>query len=691
MLNSLNAIKQYKAGHMSVLKTERWLLYLGLTRESNINMERISSLEELRSNYVLDYVERSLLELDHIQADKDQRRIIEDVLKWSEVAKCGLPHLRKKWLDKGYNLFVHNVGSSQIYMSEACSNDTGIHKVVYTLINTHGLVGQYLRGEVSLEANMPLTALIDEGVVEETQLRSMLHMLNRCVISAVSAELWRDIENDILSIIELIVSGNYHMEYSLKQRLQKLRSSAVINGENFELEFDKQLTNSKIKEAFNHVFKGRDLWFVEAALYDFSFEEFVKIFMLVYSSCDINTIKHISFESMMKELYYDHENKKRVNIYKKRIIEKFLSELSIEDILNRKYPESSHIKHEIKVRDELDDTAFFNFKFSPAAAKLIEFCTEAEKSDVLYERAIILLFDLFGFRKDAYDRFYEEEKYLSTMNQSVDHKRVILNFIKGSRVLDIGPGGGAIMDLIEERYPEKKITGIDISENVIDTLKKKKQLEKHEWDVLQGDALNLAQYLQPGSIDTIIYCSIMHELFSYIEFNGSKFNHETLAAALKSAFEVLSEGGRIIIRDGIMTEPMEQRRIIKFLSEEGIDFLKRYVNDFQGRKIQFDIIGHNEVIMPVNDAMEFLYTYTWGEKSYVHEVNEQFGYFTPSEFKRFIHKTLGDKARLVEFRHYLQDGYSIALSQKIEFFDEQRSPVRLPDSTCLVVIEKDMD
>ncbi len=86
--------------------------------------------------------------------------------------------------------------------------------------------------------------------------------------------------------------------------------------------------------------------------------------------------------------------------------------------------------------------------------------------------------------------------------------------------------------------------------------------------------------------------------------------------------------------------------------------------------------------------LEFLYTYTWGEKSYVHEVNEQFGYFTPSGFKEFIASTLGKDAKIIEFKHFLQEGYTIALSQKVEFFDENRKLVRLPDSTCIVVIEK---
>ena len=136
-------------------------------------------------------------------------------------------------------------------------------------------------------------------------------------------------------------------------------------------------------------------------------------------------------------------------------------------------------------------------------------------------------------------------------------------------------------------------------------------------------------------------------MFSYIEYNGRKFNRDILAVAFKSAFEVLPYGGRIIIRDGIMTEPTEQKRIIRFLSEEGMEFLARYASDFKGRQIEYTVVGQNEVLMPVNDAMEFLYTYTWGEKSYVHEVNEQFGYFTPSAFREFIMTVLGTRAKIV--------------------------------------------
>ena len=43
-----------------------------------------------------------------------------------------------------------------------------------------------------------------------------------------------------------------------------------------------------------------------------------------------------------------------------------------------------------------------------------------------------------------------------------------------------------MLDMIEEETEDKRIYGIDISENVIDTLKKKKQDEGRSWNVIKG-------------------------------------------------------------------------------------------------------------------------------------------------------------------------------------------------------------
>lgn len=688
MLNSLTAIEKLKSGDMHVLKREKWLMFLALTSERNINLERLDSLEEMKNNYVLSYVEKTLRVLCHIQLSEYQTYIIEEALKWSEVAKSGLPHQRKQWIKKGFNLFAHNIGSAQIYLEQSEESNPDVKSIVHDLISTHGLMGQYIRGEVPLADNKPLYQLVVDNKLPSVELKEILKVLNYCIVTAVNEGIWTDICKQVDEVIDLVINGRFDEQYKAIDRIKRLRAVSIKNGENFDEEYEKLLSYQNVADKMYMLLDMADLWYVEAALYDFSFEEFVKVFLIITREVKLEKVKHISFERFMKDLYYQHEGKKRINIYKKRIIEKYISEITIEDILEGKYKDNLHVGHEVKFQEDLDDTVFFTFRFSAAGSKLIDFCIEAEKSDVLYESAIILLFDLFGLRKDKYDRFYEEESYLQTMNTTIDYKKVILDYITGNSIIDIGPGGGALMDLIEERYPKKKITGVDIAQNVLDSLKKKKQLESRKWNVLYGDALNLDQYIEKGSVDTIIFCSILHELFSYIEYNGKKFNYETLAAAFKSAFEVLPAGGRIIIRDGIMTEPANQKRIIKFLSEEGMEFLKRYKKDFKGREIEFALLGQNEVLMPVNDAMEFLYTYTWGEKSYVHEVNEQFGYFTPNGFMEFISSELGNAAHIIESRHFLQDGYTIALSQKIEFFDENRKPVRLPDSTCIMVIEK---
>ena len=123
-------------------------------------------------------------------------------------------------------------------------------------------------------------------------------------------------------------------------------------------------------------------------------------------------------------------------------------------------------------------------------------------------------------------------------------------------------------------------------------------------------------------------------------------------------------------------------------NHDGLKFLERYSKDFKGREIKYNLIKDNFVEMNVNDCMEFLYTYTWGEDSYVHEVNEQFGYFTPSEYRNFVMDVLGSDAKIVEFEHFLQDGYEEYLLKKINLFDENYNKVKLPESTVLLVIEK---
>ena len=672
MLKSLNEIKVIKKENK-----ELWLKYLYETSEKKYNVLNVKSLKEITKHSVFNYVLRTLEILDRLKnelnLEDDIIYYVEETLKWSDVSKTGDKKTRSMWKKKKYDLFCHNIASAQIYLEN--NND----EIVYTLIKTHGLVGQNIKGEVNLNKNIELYNLIKEGKISSEKLKTILLVLNQCIIEGVSEELYISIRKKVEYTIEKIINGEFDEEIALINRIELLNKGLSGEDKQYIKELDKVIID-KIINVFNRL----ELWFFDAAMCDFTVEEQIKVLLLSEKYVSDKTY-HLSLEALMRSLYLDYKNKKEVNLYKKRIIENYLKEISFENIINDNINPNPHITYKAR---KVNNTLEFNFIFSIEARKLIEFCEVAGSSNVLYQKSIYMLYDLFGFRRDSYDRFYNELDYLQTMNSAVKDKSIILDYIVGKKVLDVGPGGGVMLDLIEKTNPLLDVCGIDLSQNVIDKLSKKKIDENHNWNIIKGDALNLSNYFKDNEIDTIIYSSIIHELYSYIEYNGKKFNKDTIKQSLKEAYKILSVGGRIIIRDGIMSEPINQYRIIEFNNPEDLNILKRYCNDFQGREVKYEKINKNTVKMLINDAMEFLYTYTWGEQSYPLEVKEQFGYFTVSEYVDFIKENLPN-CKIIESKSFLQNGYELNLLPKINIYDENMNVVKLPDSTSIIVIEKE--
>ena len=642
------------------------------TKEERFNLERLNSLKDLKSSLVYESTMKCLEILDRINPKKN-KDIIYDTLLWMDIAKTGSKKERKDWEKKGYNLFSHNIGSSDIYKEHTDK----FNHIVYILIRTHGLIGQHIRGELNLSSSKELYSLIEDKLISKEDLKDVLLVLNECIIKEVSDELYDKVKQEVYEDVLKIIDNKFDEEINVYKRLCLLNNNLIDKDKLKEI-----LSDKEIEKELKSFFKESELWYYSSALKNFDIDNQVKILLIIAKSR--NNSDRISFFPLMKNMYLDYKSIKRVNIYKLRIIENYLNSLSYKNILSNNIPSNINISYDLKrTRDCLE----FNFAFSTVATKLIEFCEVAYTSDSIYNKSVLMLYDLFGFRKDKYDRFYNEIEYLQTMNSTIVHKSKLLKFIVGKNILDVGPGGGALMDLISETYPNKNVYGIDISQNVIEELEKKKIKEKKNYTLVKGNALSLEDYFKKNSIDTIIYSSIIHELFSYIEFNGKKFNYDTIKVALKSAFDILPIKGRIIIRDGIKTEKNE-KRIIEFKDKSDLNILKRYKKDFKGRDINYDIIDDDKVIMDVNDAMEFLYTYTWGENSYPMEVQEQFGYFTPKEYENFVKDNLKG-AKIIYSEHFLQEGYSEHLLPKINFYDENYHTVDLPDSTYILVIEKE--
>ncbi len=679
MLKSLDLINSVKTKKDIPIK-EAWLKYLFCTNQRNVNLRNVSDISKISNKVTLDYVKRTLeiLELEQINYDKKDILIVEEVLKWCEVAKTGAYKDRENWKKKKYDLEAHNEASAEIY-----KENSKYDYLTYILIKTHGLVGQYTQGEVNLDKNYELTKLIIDNKISKERLYKILVLLNKCVIEAVRVGLYDKVKKEVNKAIKDIVNNNYkkvdyyNSNYILN-RFKDLFPNKTI--EEFD-EIKKHFENANIRNSIGYIFENFELWYPYTALRNYKLEEILKIFLITKANITLDK-RNINFSPFMDEVYYMYNGMKVENIFKQRIIESYLSNYTINDFVKAKIPQNEHIEICFK---STSNTYLVGISFSIQAKKLIEFCEVAYGKSDVFNQSVYLLYDLFGFRRDKFDRFYNEMSYLNTMNSTIRFKTVVLDYIKGKSCIDVGPGGGAMLDLLESTKRFDRVVGIDISSNVIEALNKKKAKEKRKWEVIKGDALNLRDYFKKGEIDTVIFCAVMHELFSYIETDGKKFNHKTIEMAIKSCYDILPVGGRIIIRDGVMSET-NKNRIIVFKDENDIKFLDKYCNDFKGRDITYKKIADNKVMMKENDAMEFLYTFTWGEESYPMEVQEQFGYYTPSGFVDMF-KKIGN-FKIIECSHYLQEGYEEHLLKKIEYYDEDMNVCRLPDSTCVIVAEK---
>ena len=685
-----------------------WLLLLTRTDNIYINAERIESVSRISGRETLQYVMRTLDILDGLSSDNgpgltsEMVDIISDVLKWSEVAKGGLKEEREAWRVKGYPLDIHNIASAEIYRDYMESLGQKCDELVYTLIKTHGLIGQCIRGEIPVSHNRELYEIslklesdilvsdlyesdLNESDLNESDLsesdihgfdmNELLVALNECIIRAVSDELWSEVERDVKTLIKRILTGDLS-EFSPKYRLEKLCPREIdIFDEDADF-FDKK------------VFPRYELWYFTSALSEFDLGQLRIIFDNIESYLEKlsaendkpedkqQEIRHLNFKPLADSLYYDYEGKRHINIYKKRIIEKYLRDSSVQNV-------------DLDIRVE-NGSAFIDFKFSSVCEKLIDFCVEAERSGLLtFEKSIIVLYDMFGFRRDAFDRLNNEDKYLNTMNDvKTSTKDSIIDYVSGEKIVDVGSGGGILLDRLEERYPDKIIYGTDISSNVIDTLEQKKSKEGHGWSVRVH---NFVDTVFDEKVDDVIFSSILHEIYSYTETEKGRFDIQSVKDAIRNAYNSLESGGRIIIRDGIKTDSRELRTVT-FKSPSGMEFFNNYFKDFKGLKELSDdekVTEINEKALSVtgdiNFIREFMYTYTWGNESYAHEVQEQFGYFTLAEYIEFMEE-LG--AKIITAREFLEAGYPDNLNNYLTLTDEEGNETEFPNSNCIIVVEK---
>jgi SAM-dependent methyltransferase len=237
---------------------------------------------------------------------------------------------------------------------------------------------------------------------------------------------------------------------------------------------------------------------------------------------------------------------------------------------------------------------------------------------------------------------------------------------------------------------------------VVAALAARRTRDRRRWRVVHADAFALPEHLGAGAVDTVVLCSVLHEIYSYVVRPGDdgspprRFRLESVRELVRACWRALAPRGRIVIRDGVTPPPGTRR--IGFVAPDARELFDLYVAQFEGRPIAYRDLADGRVELSAPDAMEFLYTYTWGPASFPYEVREQYGVLPYDAYGAALVAWLTDPATPHELPRllplpaasasYLQPGYQAGLAGKITLTDERDAPVALPDSNCLLVIEK---
>jgi len=154
----------------------------------------------------------------------------------------------------------------------------------------------------------------------------------------------------------------------------------------------------------------------------------------------------------------------------------------------------------------------------------------------------------------------------------------------------------------------------------------------------------LDQNFKENTINTFIYSSVLHEIYSYMNIGALK-------KVLRNTYKQLASGGRIIIRDVVGPEKGKEKVLLELNEKDGkksgdIKALStyakfhRFVKDFIPRKIKFKEkkINNKKLIeITLMDAYEFMskmnYTDNWQS-----EMHEEFGFWSFNDWKKELKK-----------------------------------------------------
>lgn len=124
------------------------------------------------------------------------------------------------------------------------------------------------------------------------------------------------------------------------------------------------------------------------------------------------------------------------------------------------------------------------------------------------------------------------EVYAAGMEASAADKARILRFVCPGVIADLGCGTGTVLELLRRKFRKSQLVGVDLSPEMIERCRKRfpgAELRRHDI---------VLPLFDDASMDTIILCSIMHEVFSY-----KGYDYQAVRQTLRHGAEALRPGG----------------------------------------------------------------------------------------------------------------------------------------------------
>jgi SAM-dependent methyltransferase/nicotinamide mononucleotide adenylyltransferase len=204
----------------------------------------------------------------------------------------------------------------------------------------------------------------------------------------------------------------------------------------------------------------------------------------------------------------------------------------------------------------------------------------------------------------------------------------LMPWVLPPRIVDKGCGTGKLLVELSRRFPGAALVGVDLSREFL-RRSDENTYAGGDVELVLGDAAD--QQLPDGSADTVIFSSIMHEVYSYSGYDKARIDR-----ALASAARELRPGGRLLIRDGISPDPRDV--LLDLMDAPTKAQFDRFAREFKhGQGAAFIAVAPRDGAVATVQLSAHLANELLCKKDYLQnwdiEVHEEYGVLTVDEWR----------------------------------------------------------